>query len=71
MEWNLFIDWMLKALLGGVVLHGVHILSEMKKSIDSLNNKMAEIIERTAWHSKEINRLESRITRLEESRSYG
>jgi prefoldin subunit 5 len=71
MEWDIFVDWMLKALLGGVVLHGVHILSEMKKSIDALNNKMAKIIERTEWHSKEIDRLDQRMTRLEESCSHG
>jgi prefoldin subunit 5 len=66
MEWNVFIDWALKAVLGGVAFHGVHVLSEMKKSIDSLNNKMAKLIERTEWHSKEIDRIEARILRLEE-----
>lgn len=66
MEWNVFMDWGFKALLGGVILHGVHVLSGIKVSVDLLNNKMAEIIERTQWHSKEINRLEVRITRLED-----
>lgn len=66
MEWNLFVDWAFKAILGGIVFYGVHVLSEMKKSIDTLNSKVSQMIERTEWHTKEIDRLEFRISRIEE-----
>lgn len=61
-----FVDWILKAGLAGVCGYGVHILGEMKKSIDALNVKVGTIIERTDWHTKEIERLDDRITRLED-----
>lgn len=65
-EFPTFVDWALKGFIGLCVVQGVRILSGMKISIDELNNKMATIMERTNWHSKDIDRLEKRITRLEE-----
>lgn len=65
MEWDQFVDWLLKAVLGGVTLHGVHILSETKKSIDSLNQNMARMNERSEWQSREMSRIETRLNRLE------
>lgn len=65
-HWGDFIDWILKGVLGGICAYGVHILGAMKKSIDDLNVKVGTIIERTDWHTKEIDRLDSRVTRLEE-----
>ena len=64
-HWSDFFDWMLKAVAGGVGTYMVHILSEVKKSIDSLNERVAKVLERSEWHSKELDRLETRVERLE------
>ena len=64
-QWEQFLDWGLKALLGAICVQGVNILSQMKKSIDDLNSKVAIIIEKTDWHSKELDKLENRVTKLE------
>jgi hypothetical protein len=65
-NWGAFADWAAKGILGGICLYGVRILSQMKNSIEALNEKVATIIERTDWHTKEIDRLDQRITRIEE-----
>lgn len=59
------IDLAIKGSMGALISYGVHVLSGMKKSIDDLNKNMSEIIERTKWHSKEIDRIDSRLERLE------
>jgi hypothetical protein len=64
-DWNSLVDWMIKGVLGGICMYAVHILSQMKTSIDGLNDKMAQIIERTEWHTREIDKLELRISNLE------
>jgi hypothetical protein len=64
-DWANFFDWAAKGILGGICMYGVHILSQMKNSIDSLNEKVARIIERTEWHSKELEKLEERIITIE------
>lgn len=51
--------------MGAVGAYGVHILGQMKRSIDELNQSMAKIIERTEWHTKEIERLDERVQRVE------
>lgn len=63
--WTSFIDWASKGIIGAVCMYGVHVLSQMKNSIDSLNEKVARIIERTEWHSRELEKLENRVIRLE------
>ena len=60
------IDLAIKASMGAMVSYGVHVLSGMKKSIDDLNKNMSEIVERTKWHSKEIDRIDGRLERLED-----
>lgn len=68
-NWQSLIDWIMKAILGGIFSYAVHILSEMKNSIESLNEKVAKVIERTEWHSKELEKLDYRMTRIEEKKS--
>lgn len=65
LQWSDMVDWAVKGLLGAVCIQAVRILSQMKVSIDALNKKVATIIERTSWHSKELDKLEKRIERLE------
>jgi hypothetical protein len=57
-EYFNFADWGFKALISGCLLYLVNILGGLKVSIDSLNVKMATIIERVAHHEKRIERLE-------------
>ena len=64
-DWNIILDWIAKAVLCVIVSQGVKILSDMKKSVDKLNVQVGTIIERTEWHSKEIDRLDTRMNRLE------
>lgn len=64
-DWKLLLEWLMKALLGGVVTYGVHVLGGVKSSIDTLNIQVAKVIERTEWHSKEIERLDTRMHRVE------
>lgn len=68
--WNEFFDWMVKGLLGAVAIQGVRVLSDMNKSIESLNQNVSKIIERTEWHSREIDRLDGRVNQLENNK-YG
>lgn len=65
MSWAEFADWAIKATLGGICFYGVNILSQMKNSIDGLNDKVSTIIERTEWHSRDIEKLDKRVTRVE------
>lgn len=64
-DFTSFVDWAIKGSVGGICAYGVHLLSQMKNSIDLLNDKMAKIIERTEWHTREIDKLEYRINKLE------
>lgn len=64
-DWNNVLDWAAKAVLGLIISQGVKVLSEMKKSVDKLNVQVGTIIERTDWHSKEIDRLDARVNRME------
>lgn len=64
-DWQNFVDWALKGLIGGVIMYAVHILGRVRMSIESLNKKVATLVERSGWHNKEIDRLHSRLARLE------
>lgn len=65
MEWNQFYDWIIKALMTGLFSYGVHILGELKKSVDLLNERVSTVIERTEWHNKSLEKLDERVSRLE------
>lgn len=64
-DWPNYFDWVIKALIGAVCAYGVHILDQMRRSIDTLNESMAKIVERTEWHTKEIEKLDERVQRVE------
>lgn len=66
MDWSSFADWALKALMAGVLAYGVKVLTQMRKSLDRLNEKVATIIEKTAWHQKELDRHDQRLSLIEE-----
>ena len=64
-DWTHFFDWASKGVISFVCTYGVHVLSKMHHSIVSLNQKMAKLLERTEWHSKELKKLDVRVTRIE------
>jgi hypothetical protein len=66
MEYQRFIEWIFYGVISGVAVHGVRVLAKMGESIDSLNAKMAVVLERQDWHGRELEKQDNRITRLEE-----
>ncbi len=65
MTWQEFLPWAFQGLLGGILVYTVSVLRDIKKSIDLLNVNMATIVEKTAWHEREIYKMDVRIDRLE------
>lgn len=62
MDFNAFIQWAFLGLVSG----GVVILWQMKNSVNELNTKLAVMIVTIDFHSKEIQKIDSRIEKLEE-----
>jgi hypothetical protein len=72
LDFQAWADWIIRGIIGFVCWYGVRvfqfgvgILKQMKDSIDELNEKMAKIIERSDWHTRELDKLEARLTFLE------
>lgn len=65
MSFDNFLSWGFTALLSGVLVYGVKILQDIKNSVDELNERMATIIEKTAWHEREMEKMSNRILSLE------
>jgi hypothetical protein len=63
-----FVTWFFYGVLGGGVVYGVRMLADMRDSMVSLNIKLAQVVEKTTWHEKEIRKHERRLLRLEEER---
>lgn len=69
-EW---IDWAIRGVIGFLCLQLLQTfkdirqsLLDMKNSVVDLNNHMSVMIERTSHHSVEIERLDGRISRVED-----
>lgn len=65
MDFSHFIQWGFEGLISGALIYGVSVLTNLKSSINILNERIATIIEKTAWHEKELEKHEHRIIRLE------
>ena len=65
MNFDSFLSWGFTALLSGVLVYGVKILQDIKNSVDELNERMATIIEKTAWHEREMEKMSTRISEIE------
>lgn len=66
MNFQIFVEWVFYGIVGGACVYGVAILSHLKTSIDNLNLQVATIIEKSNWFQKELDRLDGRVTKLEE-----
>lgn len=60
-HWNDFASWLFYGVMGGCSVYGVSILSGLKCSVDSLNIKVATLLERTATHERRIEKLENKV----------
>lgn len=59
------IEWGFQGLLTGGLIYGVTVLTGLKSSIDHLNQQVAKIIEKAAWHETFMQKNELRIQQLE------
>lgn len=66
MNFQIFVEWVFYGIVGGSCVYGVAILWHLKNSIDNLNLQVATIIEKSNWFQKELDRLDGRVTKLEE-----
>lgn len=65
MDFNKFVEWAFYGVVGGSFVYGVSILSHLKQSIDDLNKNVSILVEKSSWHEKMIDKLETKITELE------
>lgn len=63
-----FIEWAFYAVLSGGVLFASHFLQRISKDIAKLHADLNTIIERTAWHEKELAEHNGRLRDLESKR---
>lgn len=65
MEFSNFLTWGFTGLLSGILVYAVKVLTDIKRSVEELNERMATIIEKTFWHEKEMEKMSNRIVLLE------
>jgi hypothetical protein len=66
MDFSKFVEWVFYGVLGGSAIYGVSILAHLKNSIDQLNQRMAQIVEKTQWHERTIDDHNERFKETEE-----
>lgn len=66
-----FIEWAFMALVGGGVAFCAKFLCDLSRNVAKLNESFGVILERMAWHEKELERHGERIERLENKPSEG
>jgi hypothetical protein len=59
-----FVEWVFYALIGGVSLQVAGKLGKLTESITALNEKIAVVIEKTAWHEKQLEKHDAEIEAL-------
>lgn len=60
-DYNMLIQWIFFGVVGGSFMFAVNILSQLRRSIDELNVKMATIITTISYHEKTIEVLKQEI----------
>ncbi len=65
MQFNDFLTWGFTGLVSGILIYAVKVLTDIKLSVEELNERMATIIEKTAWHEREMEKMSNRIVLLE------
>ena len=64
-EFPQFVQWSFELIVSGGIVYGVAVLGGLKKSIEELNVKMAQVIERMTHHEKAIDKHDERISKIE------
>lgn len=67
-EHQQFIQWAFYALITGCAIYLVAILDNLNKYVKVLSEQMGMIIEKTAWHEKELDDHNGRLRNLEVKR---
>ncbi len=60
-----FVRWFFYTALLAIAMHAVNVLGRMEVSIDSLNQRVAVVIEKTQWLDREQQSQGVRIQQLE------
>ena len=66
-DYNMLIQWIFFGVVGGSFMFAVNILSQLRRSIDELNVKMATIITTISYHEKTIEILKQEIDIIREN----
>lgn len=64
MNFSQFVEWAFYGITGGAFVYLVSILAHIKTSIDSLNQNVAIVIEKTSWHEKILDKHEEEIQKI-------
>lgn len=74
-EFKDFINWAFMALLAGCIMYAVEAVEDLNKAVQINNSHIATLIERTSWHGekfvtheKRLDRHETRIQALEQTK---
>lgn len=65
MEFDKFVEWAFYGVIGSSAVYGVSILSRLNASVNSLNIKIAVILEKIANHEEKIDKLDNRVSKVE------
>lgn len=68
MDFAKFIEWSFYGVVSGACVYGVSILAKLNESVKTLNEHVAVIIEKTAWHEKWLERHELELRKLREEK---
>lgn len=66
MEFNQFIQWAFYGFISFGAYTAVNTLGQLKDSVNELNEKLAVVLEKTAWHEKQIMDHGDRLKTVEE-----
>lgn len=66
MEFSQFIQWAFYGFISFGAYSAIKILGELKDNVSLLNEKLAVVLEKTAWHEKQIMDHGDRLKTVEE-----
>jgi hypothetical protein len=66
MNWTDFAQWSFYGLISVIAIYVANTLSKLTDSVQDLNIKFASMLEKSAWHERELVDLGGRVTKLED-----
>ena len=61
MQFNQFVEWVFYGVVSGSFIYGLSILKDLNRSVETLNNQIAVVIEKVTWHEKWLERHDGEI----------